>query len=1190
MYFILLTAFKNVNTKVKHLFRAIIFVLLPFVSHAQLTVVGGLTATQMANIIAGPGITISNAVYTGPAISSGSFNGSASNIGINSGVLLTCGDINMAIGPNTLGSQGVDNLSPGNADLNGIAGATTYDAVELEFDFVTQSNNLSFRYVFGSEEYPEWVNSGFNDAFAFYISGPGIPGSVNIGLVPGTGLPVTIDNINAGTNSAYYVNNAGGATIQYDGFTTVLTATRNVQACETYHLRLTIADGGDGIYDSGVFIEENSLISNVVQISASTVTADSTAWEGCSDAVVTFTLGATQNTPYVINYTLGGTATNGTDYTNLPGSITIPANQLSNSFTIVPTVDGITEPQETITIVVQTSICGYDTILMYIDDLDPLTVTAYGDTSLCNGIGQATIYAIADGGGGGYTYSWNNGGGINDTATVAPGTTTTYTVTVDDACGVTQVTDDVTVTIAAMPVANAGPDITYCAGDAVTLTASGGQSYEWFKLPGNTSEGTTASIDINPVGNESYYVEVNSSGCIDYDTLNVNENPAAVADAGSDVEICENDVVQLLGAGGVQYDWTPAADLDDGTINNPTFSGTTTTTLTLTVTDANGCVDTDDVEVTVNPLPIANAGQDVTICLNFTTQLNGSGGTNYSWNPVTDLDNPVIANPTFNGLTPTYYELTVTDANGCIDIDSIFIDVIQIIPLADFAMQTTACVNEDVAITFTGQASQSVIYTWDFDDGTVISGNGPGPYIIEWAIPGTKTVSLIVDENGCGADTITYTIDVQAYPIADAGQDQSVCSGDVLMLGVPANPNEVYQWTPATYLSDATISEPTITPLNLTASTTVNPYAVAVTSTYGCVSTDTVFITVFPIPIANYTAPAGECFDINSIDFTAGGVYGNTATFAWNFGSFANPSTSTNENPNGIVFSAPDDYPVSLIVTENGCVSLPSVQTVEIFPMPVAEFSANPREGCEPLDVFFTDLSDNVGSNLSYDWKFGDDSLSSASNPRHTYINTGVYDVQVTVTTGDGCSNTIIKPNYITVYPRPIAGFKANPEMVSIFDPRIIFTDQSTGADSCEYIIGETGDMLYNCNFEYHFEDTGYYQITQYVYSIYGCKDTATLNVYVKPEFTFYIPNAFSPNADFNNDIFYGYGTFIKEYDLTILNRWGQMLFRALDVNEGWDGTYKGDKAQEDVYVYKVNIIDINGEKHEFIGKVTLFR
>ncbi len=258
--------------------------------------------------------------------------------------------------------------------------------------------------------------------------------------------------------------------------------------------------------------------------------------------------------------------------------------------------------------------------------------------------------------------------------------------------------------------------------------------------------------------------------------------------------------------------------------------------------------------------------------------------------------------------------------------------------------------------------------------------------------------------------------------------------------------------------------------------------------------------------------------------------------------------------------------------------------------MPVADFSANPLEGCEPLFVYFTDLSDNVGSNLAHDWKFGDDSMSIGSNPSHRYLNAGVYDVQLTVTTGEGCSNTTIKPNYITVYPRPVAGFSATPEMVSIFDPKIIFTDQSSGADSCEYTIGETGSSIYTCNFEYIFQDTGYYTITQYVYSIHGCMDTAALDVYVKPEFTFYIPNAFSPNNDFKNDVLYGYGTFILEYDLTVFDRWGQMLFRALDVKEGWDGNYKGDKAQEDVYVYKVNIVDINGEKHQLIGHVTLFR
>ncbi len=1174
----------------KYFFRAVLILLLPFAAHAQLTVVGGLTATQMANIIAGPGITVSNPVYVGPAISSGSFNGSASNIGIASGVLLTCGDINMAIGPNSLGSQGVDNLAPGNSDLDGIAGALTYDAVELEFDFVSQSNSVMFRYVFGSEEYPEWVNTGFNDAFAFYISGPGIPGSVNIGVVPSTTLPVTIDNINSGFNSQYYVNNAGGTTIQYDGFTTVLTASRVVQACETYHLRLTIADGGDGIYDSGVFIEENSLISNVVQISASTVTADSTAWEGCSDAVVTFTLGATQPTDYIINYTLGGTASNGTDYAALPGSIIIPANTLSNSFTIVPTVDGIPEAQETVTIIVQTSICGYDTILMYIDDLDPLTVTAYSDTTLCDGVGQATIYAIADGGGGGYTFSWNNGAGMNDTAIVAPGTTTTYTITVDDACGVTQITDDVTVTISTMPVADAGPDITYCAGDAVTLTAAGGTSYSWYKLPANTLVGNTAAVTINPIGNEDYYVKVTTSGCTDYDTLTVTENPAALADAGSDVAICENDVIQLMATGGVQYGWAPAGDLDDATIDNPTFSGTTTTTLTVTVTDANGCTDTDDVEVTVNPLPPADAGADITICLGFTTPLDGSGGTQYLWSPAIDLDDAAIAAPTFSGLVSTTYTLTVTDNNGCIATDDVYIDVMQNIPVSDFVLPTQTCVNDDITITFSGTASNTAIFDWNFNGGVVTAGNDEGPYTLHWTTTGTKTVECIVDENGCGSDTITYDIDVFAYPVPNAGANQSLCSGEVVSLGGSSIPGEDYQWTPVAYLNDASIAAPDLTPVNMTPAMVVLPYVITVTSQNGCVAKDTALITVFPIPIANYVAPAGECFNINSIDFLAGGVYGNAATFAWDFGMFAYPSTSTQENPNGVIFSLPDDYQVSLIITENGCVSLPSVQTVEIFPMPVADFSANPLEGCEPLDVFFTDLSDDVGSNLSYDWKFGDDSISAASNPRHTYINAGVYDVQVTVTTGDGCSNSITKPNYITVYPRPVAGFKATPEMVSIFDPRIIFTDQSSGSDSCEYMIGETGDVIYTCNFEYHFEDTGHYIITQYVYSTHGCKDTAALDVYVRPEFTFYIPSAFSPNADLTNDIFFGYGTFIKEYDLTILNRWGQMLFRSLDVTQGWDGTYKGDKAQEDVYVYKVNIVDINGEKHEFIGKVTLFR
>jgi hypothetical protein len=185
-------------------------------TRAQLVVQGGLTPLQLAQIIAGPGITVSNATVTGSAQAYGSFNGAGSNIGLPSGVILTTGPIGVAVGPNNMTSAGSDIFVSGNSMLNGLAGAQTFDAIVLEFDFVPLSNTVVFNYVFGSEEYPEFVNSGYNDAFAFFISGPGIAATYgtanyNMARVPATAQPVTIDNVNAGSNNQYYFNNGGGA-------------------------------------------------------------------------------------------------------------------------------------------------------------------------------------------------------------------------------------------------------------------------------------------------------------------------------------------------------------------------------------------------------------------------------------------------------------------------------------------------------------------------------------------------------------------------------------------------------------------------------------------------------------------------------------------------------------------------------------------------------------------------------------------------------------------------------------------------------------------------------------------------------------------------------------------------------------------------------------------------------------------
>lgn len=224
------------NSKIMKIFLLYLTSLLcSATASAQLVVNGGYTAQQLAEILAGPGFIVTNATLTGASIAAGTFDGTNSNIGASSGVILCTGDINIAPGPNTQQGAGTDNGTPGASELDLIVADTTYDAMILQFDFKVPANFITFNYVFASEEYPEHVGSRFNDVFAFFISGPGIIGEENIALIPSTNLPITINNINGQSYWQYYVDNSSDTTVQYDGFTALLTATKdNLIPCETY--------------------------------------------------------------------------------------------------------------------------------------------------------------------------------------------------------------------------------------------------------------------------------------------------------------------------------------------------------------------------------------------------------------------------------------------------------------------------------------------------------------------------------------------------------------------------------------------------------------------------------------------------------------------------------------------------------------------------------------------------------------------------------------------------------------------------------------------------------------------------------------------------------------------------------------------------------------------------------------------
>jgi len=168
-----------------------------------LTVSPGISASQLAQILAGPGVQITNATITGPSNYYSSFAATGTNLGLASGILLTTGNGAVAIGPNADSSAGTIDFNPGDIDLENIVGVPTYDAAVLEFDFIPQNDTIQFRYVFASEEYPEYVCSSFNDLFGFFISGPGITGTQNIAIIPGTTTPVAINTVNNGIPGTY---------------------------------------------------------------------------------------------------------------------------------------------------------------------------------------------------------------------------------------------------------------------------------------------------------------------------------------------------------------------------------------------------------------------------------------------------------------------------------------------------------------------------------------------------------------------------------------------------------------------------------------------------------------------------------------------------------------------------------------------------------------------------------------------------------------------------------------------------------------------------------------------------------------------------------------------------------------------------------------------------------------------------
>jgi len=662
------------------------------------------------NVLLGNGVTVSNVSYNGSPAAIAQFTAANTTLGINSGIVLTTGTTlpngDGPHGPNDTPGAGVDNNMGGfNLLSQAIQGTQTYNAAILEFDFVPYADTVRFKYVFGSDEYPEFAppnNTTYNDVFGFFISGPGITGFQNIALLP-NGSVVSINNVNTITNPFYFVNNGDGNTapynqspqyIQYDGFTKVLEAVSKVQCGQTYHLIIAIADVGDGQWDSGIFLEANSLSTlTPVEIdhTLSQQVFPNPDWmaEGCVSTNVTLTRQANLTQSLTIPVQLSGTATIGIDYNGVPASVTFQPGQTTVSFTIQSLTDALLEGLETLTLTFPiTDPCGNVTPLvldLWIQDNQPMQVTLSSSPPSCPG-DLVTINSQISGGVQPYTYLWSTGQ-TTGSMTFTPSSTTTVWLEVTDACTGIPAYDTLVVNVPVFaPLAVVvSPDITeICPYVPATIgvQASGGSGqYAYLWSVNSLLSGTTDSILVNPGSSTTYLITVsdNCGNSVQDSVIYTILSPPLVLQMNGPFEICPGDSVDLLvtatgGYGTYYYNWSTTA-----TTPGITVTPQVSTSYFVQVSDECQTFSTTAVAVVQVVKPMANfyiATQNPMQGLPVQLTNASFNAWSYTWS-FGDGNGSFLVNPTHVYTQPDAYEITLiaTDQKGCVDSISKWIEI-----------------------------------------------------------------------------------------------------------------------------------------------------------------------------------------------------------------------------------------------------------------------------------------------------------------------------------------------------------------------------------------------------------------------------------------------------------------------------------------------------------------------------------
>jgi len=686
-----------------------------------------------------------------------------------------------------------------------------------------------------------------------------------------------------------------------------------------------------------------------------------------------------------------------------------------------------------------------------------------------------------------------------------------------------------------------------------------------------------------------------SNGCIDSITKPVSIFPLPVADFRV-LDNCINsptsftDLSYSSGCAVQTWLWK-FGDGNTSQLQNPihNYAASGTFNVTLIVSTCNGCSDSISMSVNIWPAPQVSFSSanvcfgDSSLFFNNTGISGGGSGFNYNWQFGNGISSNA-ANPVhyYNSAGTYNVTLTATSSNGC-SASATQATQVYYLPQAAF-VAPDVCEDQGAEFFDNSNAVNGSLanWSWDFGDGSNSSAQNP---IHQYSGPGTYPVNLLVSNSyGCYDQYLdSITIITNVIPVLTA---QPVCDGDAIAIAQTNSPSNVISWV--WFTGDGNVQNDDSLLTYIYANPGSYTVTLETTNSFGCKASSDIVVEVHPLPDPNFDVNNGCEGSSILMTNTSTIPSGSIASYTWNFGDGSPLSNATSPSYS---YSQAGVYTITLTaISDQGCVDSIS-KSVIIFESPDAGFVADIFEGCAPVIVRFTDTSyTNAGAIIGWLWSFGDGGISTLQHPVHQYNQSGTYTVSLTVTNTFGCTSSYSMPNTIEVYPYPEADFYPDPEVTNILNPTIQFNNLSQGGLTYNWFFGDNENST---AFEpsHTYGDTGTYMVMLVVVNAYGCPDTIIKPIRIDPIFSLWVPNAFTPNSDGNNDFFTIYGEGITGVDISIFNRWGAKIYSTSSLS-GWDGSVIGEAnpAVQDVYVYDISVQDVFGRTHQKVGKVTLVR